>query len=129
MEHRLGIRHAVDARVVLHVPGSNPMHGRVREASISGMFVETRDRFPGLNSVVELEMTLPPEDAGSTFRWQAMVVRRTSTGVGLMFDRLRPIAITRLLASRQAVDVASRIAAPRSGGVRHAADGQPAALR
>jgi hypothetical protein len=99
MEHRLGTRRPVTAAVTLHPPGDGPVPGAIREVSISGMFVEAPPhRFAG-NSVIDVELTLPGSTDLRTFRWQAMVIRKTATGLGLMFDRLRPPAITRLIAS------------------------------
>lgn len=99
MEHRLGTRRPVSAAVVLYPPGGTPVAGHTREVSISGMFVEApTERFTG-NGVINVELTLPGRADLRTFRWQAMVIRKTATGLGLMFDRLRPPAITRLLES------------------------------
>ena len=74
------------------------MLAQTREVSISGMFVETAPEAFSANSVLDVELTLPGPAGLRTYRWQAMVIRRTTTGIGLMFDRLRPPAITRLLA-------------------------------
>ena len=53
-----------------------------------------------LGLIVGYERSYHGRAAGMrTYRWQAMVIRTTAAGVGLMFDRLRPPAITRLLAA------------------------------
>jgi hypothetical protein len=69
-----------------------------REVSLSGMFVETVPGSFSANSVIDVELTLPGTAGLRTYRWQAMVIRTTESGVGLMFDRLRPPAVTRLMA-------------------------------
>ena len=99
MEHRFGNRRNVRAAVTLHPRGAAPVLAQTREVSISGMFVETTPESFSANSVVEVELTLPGAAGLRTYRWQAMVIRTTATGIGMMFDRLRPPAITRLLAS------------------------------
>ncbi len=101
MEHRCGTRHPVSAAVMLRPHGLDAVPGRIQEASISGMFVEAAPELFCENSVIDVEVTLPGLTVLRTFRWQAMVVRRTGTGLGLMFDRLRPPAISRLLARAQ----------------------------
>ncbi len=104
MDHRCGMRHAVDARVTLYPHGPDGVPGRIRDASISGMFVEALPDLFGDHGVIEVEVTLPGVTALRTWRWRAMVVRRTGTGLGLMFDQLRPPAIVRLLAAAEAVE-------------------------
>ena len=102
MEHRFGSRRVVRATVVLHAHGAAPVLAQTREVSISGMFVETTPESFAANSVLDVELTLPGAVGLRTYRWRAMVIRTTGTGIGLMFDRLRPPAITRLLANADA---------------------------
>jgi hypothetical protein len=103
MEHRCGSRHRIAGTVTLQAAGVGAYPARLVEASISGMFVETAVEAPFCcNSVIDIEMTLPGEAALRTYRWQAMVIRKSGTGLGLMFDRLRPPAITRLMESAAA---------------------------
>lgn len=103
MEHRLGIRHPVAVTTILHPRESAPVIGLAREVSISGMFVEVKSRKLVMNSLIEVEIRLPADEAGKNFRWLAMVIRKTETGAGLMFDRLRPPAIMRLIAAAECV--------------------------
>jgi len=105
MEHRFGVRHPLGGRLTLRNPGQGAVTGRLREASISGMFVETAPEFFACHTVVDVEMVLPATAGLRSFRWQAMVIRRTVDGVGLMFDRVRPPAITRLLATAKAMEL------------------------
>lgn len=103
MEHRLGIRHPVAVATILYPRESVPVIGLAREVSISGMFVEVAPRKLVMNSLLEVEISLPTHEAGKTFRWLAMVIRKTENGAGLMFDRLRPPAIMRLIAAAECV--------------------------
>lgn len=105
MEHRCGNRHPLHAPVVLHTAGGIPVRGHTREVSISGMFVAVDPKLFGANSVIDIELTVPGMSGLRTYRWQAMVVRRTGDGIGLMFDRLRPPAIGRLMAIASMEDV------------------------
>jgi hypothetical protein len=102
MEHRCGTRHPLEARVTLYARDERSTIAHVREASISGMYVEVLGHEPGLSGVIDVEMTVPGPAGLRTYRWQAMVVRRTETGLGLMFDRVRPPAIVRILAQAEA---------------------------
>jgi hypothetical protein len=114
MEHRLGARRPARAAVVLHPHAGAALLAHTREVSISGMFVEAPPALLAAHEVIDVEMTVPVTAGIRTFRWQAMVIRKTASGVGLMFDRLRPPAITRLLANIDAGLVASPPAAPAS---------------
>lgn len=98
MEHRCGARHPLDAQVFLRPQHFDAVRGCIREASISGMFVNVEPELFCENSVIDVEVTLPGVASLRTYHWQAMVVRRTDSGLGLMFDHLRPPAISRLLA-------------------------------
>jgi hypothetical protein len=95
------MRRPVEAPVVLHPRAGLPLVGSVAEVSISGMFVTARPEEFCTNSVIDVEMTLPGAVSLKTYRWQAMVIRKTATGIGLMFDRLRPPAVVALLDKAQ----------------------------
>ncbi len=84
---------------MLRAQGVAARRARILEASISGMFVELPDSPFCCNCVLAVEMTLPGDAGLRTYCWQAMVIRKTDAGMGLMFDRLRPLAITRLMES------------------------------
>lgn len=75
-----------------------PVIGLAREISISGMFVEVPQQKLTMNSLIEVGISIPGGEEIRTFRWHAMVIRQTHAGAGLMFDRLRPPAVMRLLA-------------------------------
>lgn len=98
MEHRFGTRRAIRAAVTLQSHHGAAVRGQTCDVSISGMFVETTPAVFSVNGVIDVELTLPGVTGLRTYHWQAMVIRSTPSGIGLMFDRLRPPAITRLLA-------------------------------
>jgi len=93
------MRHPVDGTVSIAASGIGAVPARLIEASISGMSVEMSPVPFCCNTVVDVEMMLPGDTELRLYRWQAMVNRKTADGMGLMFDRLRPPAITRLIAS------------------------------
>lgn len=105
MEHRFGARHALSGRLVLRSASTGPVPAQLREASISGMFVEAPPEAFSTNTVVDVEMTVPGATGLRCYHWQAMVIRKSRDGLGLMFDRVRPPAISRLLAGAAALDV------------------------
>jgi len=51
-------------------------------ASISGMYVEVVSELFAEYGVIEVEVTLPGVAALRTWRWRAMVVRRTRSSIG-----------------------------------------------
>lgn len=103
MEHRCGTRHRVEGELTLRAHGGSAITtARLVEASISGMFIAAPAAPFACNAVIDVEMTLPGDSSLRTYRWQAMVIRKTERGVGLMFDRLRPHAINWLIASAEA---------------------------
>jgi hypothetical protein len=130
MEHRCGARHPIDGTVLLSGPGLEPKPARLVEASISGMYVAVPPQGYCCNSVIDVEMTLPGDVGLRTFRWQAMVIRKTETGMGLMFDRLRPAAITRLLDTAAAgMPLPGRTATATVVALRGAAERTPSSAR
>lgn len=117
MEHRCGMRHPVEGTVTIAAPGIGAVPARLIEASISGMSVEMAAVPFCCNSVVDVEMLLPGDTELRVYRWQAMVIRKTADGMGLMFDRLRPPAITRLISSAaDGLPLPARSTAPASAG-------------
>jgi hypothetical protein len=107
MEHRCGTRHSLPAVVTLYPRFGGALRALVRDISISGMFVELdsgRGTMP-MQSLVEIELP-KATTGGRCTRCLAMVARATQGGLGLMFDRLGPPAVTRLLAGATAEPVA-----------------------
>jgi hypothetical protein len=104
MDHRCGTRQTVPGEIVLCRRFSDPVRGRVRNISISGLFVELEldaSEF-ALQSLVEVELTPPGGAGGRSCRCLAVVARTTPDGLGLMFDRVKPPAVVRFLAASDA---------------------------
>lgn len=117
MEHRCGSRHPLSGVVMVYARDGSSARTVLREASISGMFVEASPQLFCCNSVVDIEMTLPGTAGLRTYRWKAMVIRKTEQGIGLMFDQVRPPAITRLMASAEAGLIGTPRVAATAGNV------------
>lgn len=100
MDHRCGTRQHLPALITLYPRLGGPVRAWVRDVSISGMFVEIESggAMPP-QSLVEIEMSRPGAD-GRSSRCLAMVARAAADGLALMFDRLNPPAVARLLANR-----------------------------
>jgi hypothetical protein len=93
MEHRWGERLSLWADVRVHYCGESA-DGRVRDASLSGAYVETPLRLPSYCRI-ELEfhgVAIP-----------ACVVRQNATGVGVEWCEFAPSAIIRTLTRLAAV--------------------------
>jgi hypothetical protein len=95
LEHRLGARRYVRTTIVVHTRGLPSVIACTREVSVSGMFIETDANLFAENRIIEVELPANGRET-RTERWRAMVVRRTSDGIGVTFDRLR-LPIVRLL--------------------------------
>jgi hypothetical protein len=95
VNHRCGERHAAGLTILLRRPGWRGCFvGKLINLSISGAFVETRVWAFPLHSVVRLEIASRPRP----MRCHAMVVRASRTGIGLMFDGIRPLEFAPLFA-------------------------------
>jgi hypothetical protein len=57
----------------------------MRDVSLNGMFVETVPTVLPLNVPVSVVFSLPSDKRGDDYCLQAMIVRHTSTGAGIMF--------------------------------------------
>jgi hypothetical protein len=112
MDHRCGSRQYLPVRVMLYPRSGDPVRAWVRDVSISGMFVELESGPATMppQSLVEIEMSRPGID-GRSSRCLAVVARAAADGLALMFDRLNPPAVARLLAN-QATRPAPRAARP-----------------
>ena len=100
MNHRCGERHRLAATMLLRRPGwGGCFVGRLVDLSVSGAFVATRVWAFPVGSVVRLETAATIDGVARLLRCQAMVVRASRTGIGLMFDEIGPPGFTALLAS------------------------------
>jgi hypothetical protein len=96
-KYRLGERYPIRVAVILHLTAATRVPATTCDVSISGMLVDTPPAHFSANSVIGVELTLPGVDAPRIYRWQALVVRKTQSGLGMVFDRVRPPAIAALI--------------------------------
>lgn len=113
MEHRWGKRESVDVEVILDARPHGFTHGRVRNASASGLFVETGARFL-LHRRVHVIITLRQGAVTAVHHLLALVTRHAANGVGLAFHEFRPEAVAALRAAARTElgDTARRRALP-----------------
>ncbi|MCC5794662.1 MAG: PilZ domain-containing protein [Chromatiales bacterium] len=95
MDHRCGVRHPLRLLARLHVPGRVPLLAQARDASLGGVFLEVRPSRLPMRALLHVEL-LPHGDAPPV-RLAAMIVRKTTEGVALMFDDFAPRPLSRLL--------------------------------
>ena len=94
MEHRWGVRHLLDVSVRLDCRPQLLTFARLRNASSSGAYVETRTALPMLGRVwIELDW----EHRDDSKRIAAYVVRTGQNGVGLEWCDFAPRAILALI--------------------------------
>jgi hypothetical protein len=115
MEHRWSARKSVDGNVVVECPRVGLVRAIMRDVSLSGMFVETGPLVLPLNAPVSVVFNLPSDSHERDYCLQAMIVRHTTKGAGIMF--LDPDADTiRTMRSMLYADSPS-FSARRSSGV------------
>lgn len=100
MEHRCGMRRAVDLTVLVRRRGwGGSVVGRVTDLSISGAYlVGPPEAFP-LYSLVQIEATPPGGASARAMTCRAMVARTGPDGVGLVFDQVRPAGLAPLFSA------------------------------
>ena len=85
MEHRCSKRKPIQHSVVVDSPGLGLTSTNSSDISLDGMFLRTDGfNFP-LNAPVFVAFDIAAGPQHDDFGLEAMVVRRTPTGVGLMF--------------------------------------------
>jgi hypothetical protein len=98
MEHRWGIRESIDLDVLINHGLRPPICGRLRNISLSGLFVATPSARPPLNAGVELVFVQQERGFVRIHRLEATVTRRVEDGVGLMFSQFHPGELSALRA-------------------------------
>lgn len=88
MDHRQSKRVATNLRLSLMRRGSRMVTGRVKNASLHGMFVVTNPDDLRINQVLEIEYTLPDATNDERHHVYAVVVRKTRNGVALELEGL-----------------------------------------
>ena len=85
---------ALDA--IVNYNSQNFHHSITRDISLDGAFVETKTKVPKKGGV-ELAIQLPTEGKNKFHRFHAQVVRTTSGGAGVLFDKVDTDAYAALL--------------------------------
>jgi hypothetical protein len=85
MEHRWSTRKSYTGSVVVECPRVGLVRATMRDISLSGMFVETGPMVLPLNAPVSVVFNLPEDKRDSDYCLQAMIVRHTTNGAGIMF--------------------------------------------
>ncbi|HKQ30855.1 MAG TPA: PilZ domain-containing protein [Burkholderiales bacterium] len=115
MEHRWSARKPVTGNVVVECPRVGLIRATMRDVSLSGMFVETGPMVLPLNAPVSVVFSLSPSKSGDDHCLQAMIVRHTTKGAGIMF--LDPDTdIIRAMRSTLYADMPS-VLTRRAGGI------------
>jgi len=85
MEQRCSIRNSIQHSVVVDCPGLGLTPANIYDISLVGMFIQTDGlKFP-LEALVFVVFDPSPGTQRDGFGLEAMVVRHTPSGVGLMF--------------------------------------------
>lgn len=85
MEHRWSARRVVTGNVIVECPRIGLVRAALRDISLGGMFIETSAVVLPLNAPVSVVFDLPADDGNEGFCLQAMIVRHTARGAGIMF--------------------------------------------
>lgn len=91
LEHRWGQRRTLDTEVILDARPRGTGRARVRDASTSGLFVETPFALP-IHSRVRVVFVTHTPSVARIHRLEAIVVRRAAGGLGLMLTEFDPQA-------------------------------------
>lgn len=114
MEHRWGKRVAVDVGVSLYYRPLGRLRGRLHNLSSSGAFVQTPHPLP-MNARVEIAITSGADGTAQIHRLEGVVIRTTSSGVGVMFFQFHRQEFEALLPRLQANATWPTPAAPALG--------------
>lgn len=126
MEHRWGIRRALNVGVTLYVESKFPSFGRLLNASSSGAYVATSVTLP-LMTRVHIALGRDGPQRNGRRRIAAYVVRTSEGGMGLEWQEFAPSPVMVLINSLEAPPARVRSQASR-GGVRRIAQARPEAV-
>lgn len=87
MEKRHCSRTSLQLPTTLELSNTLPIAGMIRDISPSGVYIETRSllRFLPVYTALEVSFVMPGSLMRDAFRFQAIITRRDTKGVGLMF--------------------------------------------
>jgi len=113
MEHRWGQRTPLTCEVLIGQRSHKLVRGRIRDVSIGGMFVETPKARLAVHSVVDIVFVEHWGRVIRIHRLPAVVVRASTTGVGVMFGQLNPKEYSTLMSFAAAKQITVVKARPR----------------
>lgn len=113
MEHRWGRRIAVDLSVTLHCRPTGRLRGRLRDLSSGGAFVQI-PAFLTPNARVEMVFTVKHGRTAQIHRFETAVSRVAANGIGLMFVRFDPKALSKLMLHLEHDAALRLLTAPRA---------------
>ena len=123
MEHRWGIRRALNVGVTLYVESRFPSFGRLLNASSSGAYLATSVTLP-LMARVHIALGWNGSQRNGSRRMAAYVVRTSDGGVGLEWQEFAPSPVIALINSLEAPPARGRSQASR-GSIRRIAQARP----
>ncbi len=85
MEQRWNVRMPVHTHVSICCPDEGMVHGRTRDLSFEGMYVETSPEKVTSHTFLEVEFVVRDGAKYTPVRVPAMLARTTADGVGLVF--------------------------------------------
>ena len=96
MDRRWSARKRLQKRVTLEAPHIGSIAVDMCDVSLGGAFVDTVPVILPRNAPVVIAFKFPSSKRNNGFRLDAIVVRRVSTGVGLMFLQMQTEVIREL---------------------------------
>jgi len=116
LEHRVGQRKPFDIEVIVDAGPAGTVHGRMRNVSLAGVFLEMAVARLSNFMPIRLQFTLPVlmSDNGTMqrYRWRGFIVRRTQHGIGAVFESADPQDLDGLLALLEAAEHRPTISRP-----------------
>ena len=86
MEHRVGQRSYCRLPVTLRNRRTGEVRGEILDISAGGALIKVADDAAIPQGLVKIEFQTPPPEQ-TPCEWSALVVRKTSDTIGVMFDR------------------------------------------
>jgi hypothetical protein len=90
MEHRWNTRKNANLRLMCYLNSSDVIPAKVRNMSLSGMFIETGPVFLSRNDRVDIAFSLPNADESAVYRLTALTIHSSREGIGVMFCDMNP---------------------------------------
>ncbi len=86
-EQRWSVRQPIQLNVTLYHSVGRPIPGKVQDISFGGIYVETNEKIPPVNTPVALGFRYGDGSNDNYYRMSAIVIRSTGAGAGLMFEK------------------------------------------